>query len=196
MRKRSECGRAPAPSQRREFNPSDLRTYDQHHTVPSILLDRFLCPTQTTYSTYDQYHTWASIRLPRIDRYIANPLPHLCPCICDFYLWFHPYMSHESVLSVGCTSAVLAPRPLTPPFDEPLAAPLRVVVADGFARGPRMPSAPEMSLEALEASAGGRPGRASSTGFVGCRRRQGDGKQKKSVQKARSKYGGRWRGSE
>lgn len=72
-------------------------------------------------------------------------------------------MSHESVLSAGCASAVFAPRPLTPPFE---AVPLRAGVVDGFARGRRMPSAPEMSLEALEASAGGRPGRASSTGIV------------------------------
>ena len=101
-------------------------------------------------------------------------------------------MSHESVLSAGSTTAVLAPRPLTPPFEEPLAAPFRGV-ADGFARGRRMPSAPEMSLEALEASAGGRPGRASSTGLFGRRRPQADGINR---QRAKQVARGRWQGSE
>lgn len=71
------------------------------------------------------------------------------------------YMSHESVLSVGGACACLAPRPLIPPFEAAL---LRVgVESEVFGLGRLMPSAPSMSLEPLETSAGGRPGRASST---------------------------------
>ena len=73
-------------------------------------------------------------------------------------------MSHESVLSAGGACACLAPRPRIPPFEAAL---LRVGVAsEVFALGRLMPSAPSMSLEPLEASAGGRPGRASSTAIV------------------------------
>lgn len=71
------------------------------------------------------------------------------------------HISHESVLSSGGARAFLAPRPLIPPFEL---APLRAGVAPGaFGFGRRMPSAPSISLDPLETSAGGRPGEASST---------------------------------
>lgn len=71
-------------------------------------------------------------------------------------------MSHESVLSAGGACTFLAPRPLTPPFEAAL---LRVVAAapEGVDFGRRIPNAPKINLEPLEASAGGRPGRANST---------------------------------
>lgn len=75
-------------------------------------------------------------------------------------------MSHESVVSAGCCCccAVFAPRPLTLTVAELAEALCRIGAAVGFARGRRIPSAPEINLVALETSAGGRPGRASSTG--------------------------------
>lgn len=76
------------------------------------------------------------------------------------------YMSQESVLSSG--SLCLAPLPLTRPvLDASVAEVFRVVDAPGLhSLGRRIPSAPEISLDALETSAGGRPGRVSSTGAV------------------------------
>lgn len=74
-------------------------------------------------------------------------------------------MSHESVASAGCCCccAVFAPRPLILTVPELAVALCRIGEAVGFARGRRIPSAPEINLVALETSAGGRPGRASST---------------------------------
>lgn len=68
------------------------------------------------------------------------------------------------MLSSGGARAFLAPRPLIPPLEL---APLRAVAPEAFGFGRRMPSAPSISLDPLEASAGGRPGEASSTA-VGC----------------------------
>lgn len=59
--------------------------------------------------------------------------------------------------------ACLAPRPLIPPFEFALLRVATAPASEVFGLGRRMPSAPSMSLEPLDASAGGRPGRASST---------------------------------
>lgn len=68
-------------------------------------------------------------------------------------------MSHESVLSAGSLDATRRSRPL------PV---LRVAVGaiSRFSLGFRIPSAPDISLEALDASAGGRPGRAKLTARI------------------------------
>lgn len=75
------------------------------------------------------------------------------------------YRSHESVHSVAC--AVLAPRPLILPLEGPVELLFPAGVPVGRARGRLIPRPEKISLEALDTSAGGRPGRASSTGAVG-----------------------------